>query len=67
MRAAVVPCAAYVTNSSRMVVTNPPMYGMNRPKKTMTASGAASGTPRMTRKSPSAMPSTAARTAVPRR
>ena len=48
-------------------MTSPPMYGMNRPKKTMTASGAASGTPRRTRKSPSAMPSNAAMTAVPRR
>ena len=40
MKAAVDPCEANVTSSSRIVVTRPPMYGMNRPKKTMTARGA---------------------------
>ena len=63
----VVPCDATVTISRMIVVTNPPMYGMNRPKKTMTASGPARGTPRRTRKSPSAAPSNAAMIAVPRR
>ena len=43
------------------------MYGMNRPKKTITAIGAASGAPSRNMKTPTEIPSKAAMTAVPRR
>ncbi len=65
--AAVWPALDSVTNSRMIVVTRPPIYGMNRPKKTMTPSAGALGTPRTNRNSASKNPSIAAMTAVPRR
>ncbi len=66
MSAVTNPCAASATTAAMIIARGAPMSGMNAPMKTSTASGAASGTPRIVSRTNARIPSASAMMTVPR-